>query len=393
MKQHLIGKGLCGVLGMVALSACNLPGGTGQAEPLENVGQTTQAISPGSGYGVYCSVTFPNGTWGLPAPTNQNTDPCAGIAGDTVHRKGFWSLAGWNFVIARCDQGFALRHGFGGAPINDAANWANNLTNCIFTITPRELPVFDSPFNGTPSQLDWTNGFDHSVNPPATVNTQTMGTDTVTNSSIMDFLGLSHQPLGTLSSTGFGIDNHQGHDWAINPNTTDQIKAVADGTVILVRRRALEACRCGGGFLNASQPDQLETYIRHDVFSPTANVTERFVSYYGHLSSFASGFGEGTTNKAITAGTVIGNAGSSGCSTNKHLHFGVFRLSNTANTLFLPLSSPPTEAELAAMTPIDPYGWSVTCQNTNDCIDPWAYARFPVGASSINLWKTAPPRP
>jgi murein DD-endopeptidase MepM/ murein hydrolase activator NlpD len=87
--------------------------------------------------------------------------------------------------------------------------------------------------------------------------------------------------------------------------------------------------------------------------------------------------------ETVTAGQVIGLSGNTGCSSTPHLHFGVVRLSNTADALLETLNffDPPDHSNRAERA-IDPYGFTPP-----KGFDPWAWRAYPSGALSVNLWK------
>jgi hypothetical protein len=170
-------------------------------EPV-GVSQVQEGITlPGTQFGTYCSTTFSNGTWGLNALPHQNSNPCS--IGGTVRRVGYWSLSGWNTVIARCNGGaFTLRHGAGGAPITAASAWAQPLNNCIFTISARDMPIFQTPFDSNPVNLGHSSGFDHArgldstTGQPVFIDTQAIGTGGLFGvADIVDHQGKPHRPI------------------------------------------------------------------------------------------------------------------------------------------------------------------------------------------------------
>jgi murein DD-endopeptidase MepM/ murein hydrolase activator NlpD len=263
------------------------------------------------------------------------------------------------------------------APIDTVENWgrANNKLGCIITVAPREMPVFQTPFDSNPVGLKHYSGFDF-ARAGVEINTQIMGTGNLTKSTLVDHRGRDH-------TSPPDIDDHSGHDWPIQQG--EPIRAVADGVVVLRQTFTVPANGCP---FPMSNPNQREVYILHTVETPEIGVRERFISYYAHLNSYAAGVTTGTT---VTRGTTIGTAGSTGCSTESHLHLGVFKLTNTANALEVTLPATYTRNWLQSQQLIDPYGWAVTCGNHGDCVDPWGHKAFPSGALSSNLWMGAPP--
>src|SRR5687768_1648562 len=63
-------------------------------------------IAVPSGYGNYCSVTYPSGGWALVTSPTHISDPCGDILrsspGGTIQRAGLWSVNGDNNVLTRC---------------------------------------------------------------------------------------------------------------------------------------------------------------------------------------------------------------------------------------------------------------------------------------------------
>jgi len=352
-----------------------------------------QGITAPSTLGRYCSESHPGSgpnNWALAWYNNQTGDPCGYIdrvaPGGTVAYRGLFSISGWNTVITRCTGATGRTHGYGATPITAAFNWAQGRSSCVFAISPRELPVFAQPWISTglsPRYVSHTNGFDFAgpggYSGGYTINTLALGTGTSTAAATVDHLG----------QVPSGVDGHDGHDWPISKYTP--IRSVADGRVVMVRSVTVPAANCPFAM---SDPNQNEVFIEHVIGSGA--YVERFVTYYAHLDSFASGLVTGAT---VTKGQVIGYAGTTGCSSTSHLHLGVYRLTNTQNTtsgsaLYYDLPDNPTQAdiELLKRASIDPYGWSVTCGNHADCVDPWSHRAIGLGsgAASINLW-TSPP--
>lgn len=347
-------------------------------EPVAEVGE---GISAPSTLGTYCSKTSSNGGWTVGAWANQTSDPCSGGA-TTVKRRGFWSINGWNSAMVRCDGNvYWVSQGNGFSPVTNVMNAANNQSGCIVTVAPREIPIFQTPFDSNPSGLGHATGFDFARG--YTINTVALGTGSSSAASMVDHLGRVHSPASE-------IDGHNGHDWPINAG--EPIRAVADGTIVLVQTYNVPAGTCPiAEGLPGYNPNQKEVYIRHTISAPTAGVSEQFISYYAHMSSYGPGITPGMGATTVTKGQVIGFAGTTGCSTGNHLHMTVMRLNNTANALSVSIGSPPTRGAIQAAPAIDPYGWSVSCGNHADCTDPWGHRGFPNGGFSVNLWSGTPP--
>ena len=188
------------------------------------------------------------------------------------------------------------------------------------------LRMFSKPFVGS---FHLTNYFDHDLP--------------------LEFIYSNGYQLSTCGERIFGrIDGHSGYDWVMPTGTP--LLAVADGEVIAAGTDPPFYCP----LLDRTVTDTQFVEILH-----TAPGSERFSSVYVHVSRFDVQVGE-----RVTTGQQIALSGNTGCSTEPHLHFHVWRLTNTNN---------------GRSVRIDPYGWS------GDGPDPWA--RHPDGAESVWLWR------
>jgi murein DD-endopeptidase MepM/ murein hydrolase activator NlpD len=189
----------------------------------------------------------------------------------------------------------------------------------------RVLPIFSAPFRGTFRMI---NHFDHDL--PLQFEH--------TNGYVVNSCG--DRPLNSF-------DGHAGHDfWT--PNGTP-LYAVGDGQVVQAGNTAPFLCPVLG---NRTVTDTI-VEIRHPAVSG-----EIFQSSYLHMSRVDVAVGQ-----TVTRGQQIGLSGESGCAVGAHLHFQVFRLTNTNNRNF---------------ARVDPYGWE------GPGVDPWSV--HPQGASSFWLW-------
>jgi murein DD-endopeptidase MepM/ murein hydrolase activator NlpD len=320
------------------------------------------------GMGNYCSVTWAGGGWGFASYTNGG-DPCQfliqqGGPGAVIQRKGLYAAANWNRVVYRCyppNFGWVgIYEGWGNDPLTSAYNAALGKPGCIFVASPVSMPIFDSPF---PLNTAYTHatGFDFAKPPYNTLNASDFGQPGSSSATVVDNFGRDKSGLGYL-------DNHDGHDYLMARYTP--VYAVANG-VVLKARSWLSACS------GSDSPYQNEIAIQHTV-AGGSGYTETLVSYYAHLSSYVVKDGD-----SVAQGQLIGYSGNTGCSTSPHLHFGVTRLSNTANQLLAALHffNPPQHSD-GTNEQIDPYGFSAP-----KGFDPWAWKAYPAGALSIDLWK------
>jgi hypothetical protein len=111
-----------------------------------------------SGYGNYCSKTWPATGGSAFGYDTSGGDPCKFIDPNNtgqLQRKGLYSSTGWNNVILRCDigqpqQGLWFWTGKGNDPLGWAfqtAYGSPGKSNCVFTVAPRDLPIFHEPFD------------------------------------------------------------------------------------------------------------------------------------------------------------------------------------------------------------------------------------------------------
>lgn len=143
-------------------------------------------------------------------------------------------------------------------------------------------------------------------------------------------------------------DGHAGYDWQMAEGKP--ILAAADGWIIQAGLEPSSYCPL------LDRPAQgLWVVLSHRIPGPDP---DRYQSIYSHLSQVRV-----RTGQWVRAGSVIGLAGSTGCSTGPHLHFEIRRLSDTND---------------GTPTPVDPYGWR------GKGSDPWA--THPEGALSEVLW-------
>jgi len=324
--------------------------------------------------GHYCSGTYPNGGWAFTSDTTGG-DPCKATvaSGGSIMRKGLYANNDWNRVVYRCyppNYGFVgIYEGIGNAPLTAAFNAAklDSKPGCIFNVSPRSMPIFDSPFPLT-VKYSHTNGFDFARG-PKTLNVSDYGHSGSTAAKVVNWKG---------REVGYG-DGHAGHDWDMPTGT--EIRAVADGVVVNARvfdsgpctDPLKKACTC----VSDSQY-QKEVSIRHTVRRhKIGSYYEQFISYYAHLSSYSVREGQ-----VVRRGEVIGYSGNTGCSFSPHLHFHVVRLTNTSDQREETLNFHPVTHSDAGDKLIEPYGWEAP-----KGFDPWSWMSYPEGALSVNLWR------
>jgi murein DD-endopeptidase MepM/ murein hydrolase activator NlpD len=347
------------------------------AEPMKDLKiATTPAagtITSPTGYGHYCSMTWPTGGWAFAWDTNGN-DPCAYLIansdpGGTIQRAGMFSASGTNQVVTRCTDGAVyIYRGAGGGPLSAAYGAANLHPGCIHTVAPQALPIFErSPFPSGTSIAPGT-GVDFARGPAfnSVLDTTAFGHPSLphgdVDATIVDFKGRAR--------TGGWIDGHDAYDYGVVRGT--DLYALANGNVIASRW-------LNTGCTGSDDPTQGEVYIRHTVARNPSTYNETFVAAYFHLQSLAA-LSPGTS---VTSTTYLGDSGNTGCSSGPHLHFAVVRETNVADSRFFNLQVPTGVGNNGWGRTIDPYGWYAPIN-----IDPWAWRAYPNGALSINLWKS-----
>jgi murein DD-endopeptidase MepM/ murein hydrolase activator NlpD len=185
------------------------------------------------------------------------------------------------------------------------------------------LPLLVRPFEGEASG-PVINYFDHDLPAPADRG----------NGFQRTFCGSRYQ--------GY-VDGHTGYDWPMPTSTP--LHAAAAGRVEFAGREPPFPC----GSLGVVSG--LVVQIRH------TDDEVAHVLVYAHLHELAVARGD-----SLTAGQRIGVSGNTGCSTEPHLHFEVWRSRD---------GGPPIAT--------DPYGW------WPESPDPWA--THPAGGASAWLWK------
>jgi murein DD-endopeptidase MepM/ murein hydrolase activator NlpD len=356
-----------------------------------------QCIKVGSEYGTYCSGTWPDGGWAFNSDP-AGGDPCASIVktGGTIQRKGLYKNNDTNRVVVRCyppDYGWVgVYEGGGNGPLTAAYNSATTpkkLPGCVFTASPRSMPILDSPFplgakyQGGP--YVHVNGFNFARPPYNTLNVADFGQPSSPTSSaatIVDWMGRERTK-----------GSHDAHDWKIDRLTP--IRAAARGKVVMARTYDCAdpayTCPCGtktpacpkvvtGMDTTVQQEVAIEhTVLRRGVCGSGSGYYEKFITYYAHLTNFSVSVGQ-----IVEKGDSIGPSGNTGNSSDPHLHFGVIRLTNTAAQPEVTVNwLPPTAHDDGGDKVIEPYGWAAP-----KGFDPWAWKGYPKGALSPNLWNS-----
>ena len=141
---------------MVMVRRMCLPPGEGSgACRSEGPGRGKRSTLRMSGFPTCASVISMAET---PSPSqgweSNGGDPCKSIisTGGTVKRKGLYASNNWNRVVYRCyppNYGFVgIYEGWGNEPLTAAFNAAStdNKPGCVFNVSPKSMPIFDSPF-------------------------------------------------------------------------------------------------------------------------------------------------------------------------------------------------------------------------------------------------------
>ena len=189
------------------------------------------------------------------------------------------------------------------------------------------LPLFQRPFRGN---FPLSNHFDHDLP--------------------FQFQDTNRYQLTYWGDREYGgVDGHGGHDWRMPVGTP--LLAVADGEVRTVGTDPPFYCPP----LRRTVSDQQFVEVLHQ-----APGGVRFSSAVVHVSRIDVNRGE-----RVRAGQPIALSGNTGCSSEPHVHFHVWRF-------------PATNGGRPAR--VDPYGW-VGAHGP----DPWA--NHSAGARSVWLWK------
>jgi uncharacterized delta-60 repeat protein len=340
-----------------------------------------------AGYGRYCSVRDPaNGDVYGVLPQGPADDPCQvfldGNPNLVIERAGLYSLAGTNWVIGTCDANFiTLRGGAGSQPLDTAFTDSGGQRNCIFTVTPEELPIFSRPYTG--GHVADTQAFNHDpYNIPLDVGDfgQPPGVYDacyIDNAGRSRSIGNPNANPSTCRDDGSGVDEPASD---ILVNSSRFVLATAAGRVIMAVPRHVPMFAPPG-----MDPYQREVFVRHLVGS--SRYAEIFTSYYAHMQDTAVRRGD-----LVSAGTVLGRVGTTGSSTGEHLHISVHRHRNLSwwRTFEFNFSGGRHDRD-GSVSAFDAWGWRAPAG-----VDPWAwrFRDFPgsstlrdnAGTFSSNLW-------
>jgi murein DD-endopeptidase MepM/ murein hydrolase activator NlpD len=210
-----------------------------------------------------------------------------------------------------------------------ATSEARSATATIEVVDPAAIPAFQRPF-AVDFEVRTTNYHDHDE-----------------PREFVDDNGIYVPYWGEPSL--MGIDGHEGYDWRLPVGTP--LLAVADGEVVAA---TLTGTPFFCPILNATVSGNSRVVLEHALPGGV-----RVRSVYVHVEQIDVQVGQ-----TVRAGDVIALSGARGCALNPHLHFAVFRM---------------TQTNSGSASPIDPYGWE------GPTTDPWTLS--PDGAASIRLWK------
>lgn len=347
----------------------------------------TPAVSTPIGFGNYCSVrNASGGGFGL-LPQGTGSDPCQEFLDSNpsaiIERSGMYSIAGLNWVIGLCDGNFVtLRGGNGTQPFNLAFADAAGRSNCVFTATAGELPIFSRPYTGSHTGIGNTQAFNHDpYNIPIDVSDfgQPPG---IYDACAIDNRGRQRSvgnPNAVPSTCTY--DNSGVNEPAVDIDVTSSryVVATAAGRVSMAVPRHVPPYAPAG-----MDPYQREVFVRHQVGG--GRYAEIFTTYYAHMQDTAVRRGD-----TVSAGTILGRVGTTGASTGEHLHLSVVRHRNLSfRSAFEFRFEGGQHDRDASVAAVDPWGWMAP-----QGVDPWAW-RFrnhasnalldDAGAFSSRLW-------
>lgn len=336
----------------------------------------TPAVQTPIGLGNYCSVrNATGGGFGL-LPQGTGSDPCQVFLDSNptaiIERSGMYSLAGLNWVIGTCSGNFiTLRGGNGTQPFDQAFADAAGRSNCVFTATAGELPIFSRPYSGSHSGIGNTQAFNHDpYNIPVDVTDfgQPAGTYdacAIDNRGRQRSVGNPNAVPSTCNYDNSGV-NEPAVD--IDVTSSRYVVATASGRVSMAVPRHVPPYAPAG-----MDPYQREVFVRHQVGG--GRYAEIFTTYYAHMQDTAVRRGD-----VVSAGTILGRVGTTGASTGEHLHLSVVRHRNLSfrSTFEFRFEGGQHDRDASVAT-VDPWGWMAP-----QGVDPWAW-RFRNHASNALL--------
>ncbi len=350
---------------IAAITGEQLFGADFEFDGLDAPASATPVVATPIGFGNYCSVrNASGGGYGL-LPQGTGSDPCQVLIDSNptlvIERSGMYSLTGLNWVIGTCSGNFyTLRGGNGTQPFDQAFADSSGRSNCVFTATAGELPIFSRPYSGSHSGIGNTQAFNHDP-----YNIAMSVTDFGQPAGTYDACAIDNR--GRQRSVGnpnavpstCGYDNSGVNEPAVDIDVTSSRYAVstATGRVSMAVPRHVPMYAPAG-----MDPYQREIFVRHQV--GTGRYAEIFTTYYAHTQDTAVRRGD-----VVSAGTILGRIGTTGSSTGEHLHLSVARHRNLSfrSTFEYRFAGGQHDRD-SSVAAVDPWGWMAP-----QGVDPWAW--------------------
>lgn len=331
--------------------------------------------------GHYCNVVDTDGTWGFDWTGNT---PCATLLAQkpnaTIVRAGIYSTTGVNSIQFKCNNGGWVDEGTGTQALIDANNAVGHTNNkCVVTVSPKSMRVFNAPFpTNTWAASPAAGGrgyktghtFDHGI--PCQANDANCPCGASGASGKDCFFDLSNYGGADVVSSSF--DNRaevtgagdNSYDYEMAEGTP--MRALGWGKVLASRDRPIAWMNLGIG-----TPYQGEIYIQFDIGSATSPYRESFVGYYAHLRRRVAI----EPGQIVAPGQIIGYSGTSGTSSDPHLHFAVTRITNINGTLDWTPSGLSFGHQVAYFANVN-HEWGVQPSTVTGLVDPYGW-RAPLG--------------
>ena len=348
--------------------------------------QTPIPVPPGFGH--YCSMLYPDGTWNFALGQSKFSDPCLSLTtpGSRIARAGLWDTgvsesavnvsvgSGENSILIRCDKtaislkpSLVVDRGVGADFLNNTVAKVNGLKNCVVTVAPTALPIFGRPWGTTAGQptpdadvnkvfvtgenfdnnffqwhvTDFGQDLDQKGN--VAVAFDRFGRQQLRPGSNAECTA-GGQPPGCFVPSRTGSDAEcatrgqppgcvytqtfePAYDWSMPGGKP--LVAVAEGQVLWAGKRDISGAGC-----TFTDKFQKEMYVQHLVANSASDTyAEKFVTIYFHLGKFLGVEGAPTETPLaigteLKAGDQLGTVGTTGCSGGTHLDFRVVRLTN-----------------------------------------------------------------